>query len=219
MKVGSSLDDDLRRAWLIRDEIGPDRRLMMDANQKWGVEEAIEQMWHLAAFDPWWIEAPTSPDDVLGHARIRKAIIPVRVATGEHVQNRVVFKQLMQAKAIDFCQIDACRLGRVNEVLAVILMAGRFGLLVCPHAGGVGLCEYVQHLALFDYIAVSASLENRVLEYVDHLHEHFVHPMVESGRYRVPMEPGYCVAMRDAAIDRYQFPDGAGWDGSRMSHG
>jgi L-fuconate dehydratase len=220
MKVGSSLDDDLRRARLIRDEIGPDRRLMMDANQKWGVDEAIEQMRHLAAFDPWWIEEPTSPDDVLGHATIRKAIAPINVATGEHVQNRVLFKQLMQAEAIDFCQIDACRLGGVNEVVAVILMAARYGLPVCPHAGGVGLCEYVQHLALFDYIAVSASLENRVLEYVDHLHEHFVHPVVvESGRYRVPMDAGYSVAMRDDAIERYGFPEGAEWDGSQVSHG
>jgi L-fuconate dehydratase len=215
MKVGASLDDDLRRSRLIRDEIGPDRRLMMDANQKWGVDEAIDRIRHLADFDPWWIEEPTSPDDVLGHGRIRREIAPLRVATGEHVQNRVLFKQFMQAQAIDFCQIDACRLGGVNEVLAVILMAARFGIPVCPHAGGVGLCEYVQHLSIFDYIAVSASLEDRVLEYVDHLHEHFLDPVVvESGSYRVPIAPGYSVAMREEAIERYEFPNGAEWAAS-----
>jgi L-fuconate dehydratase len=212
MKVGASLEDDVRRARLIREEIGPDARLMMDANQNWEVDEAIENMRALAAFDPWWIEEPTSPDDVLGHARIREAIAPVRVATGEHVQNRIVFKQLMQAEAIDFCQLDACRLGGVNEVLSVLFLAAKFGIPVCPHAGGVGLCECVQHYAFFDYIAVSASLDERAVEYVDHLHEHFLHPVaVASGRYRLPTEPGYCVAMYDESVARYRFPEGEVW--------
>jgi L-fuconate dehydratase len=212
MKVGASLEDDVRRARLIREEIGPDARLMMDANQKWDVDEAIENMRELARLDPWWIEEPTSPDDVLGHARIRQAIAPVRVATGEHVQNRIVFKQLMQAEAIDFCQLDACRLGGVNEVLAVLLMAAKFGIPVCPHAGGIGLGECVQHFAFFDYIAVSASLEDRAVEYVDHLHEHFLCPVVVAGgRYRLPMSPGYCVAMHDDSFARYGFPEGEVW--------
>ena len=190
MKVGGDIGSDARRAASIRDVLGPDRKLMMDANQVWGVDEAIGAMSALREFDPWWIEEPTSPDDVLGHARIRKAIAPIRVATGEHVQNRVLFKQLFQAGAIDVCQIDACRVGGVNEVLAIILMAAKFGVPVCPHAGGVGLCEYVQHLAVFDYLSVSCSLEDRVVEWVDHLHEHFRHPaVVEGGRYRVPATP------------------------------
>jgi L-fuconate dehydratase len=213
MKVGASLEDDVRRARLIREEIGPDARLMMDANQKWDVDEAIENMRELSAFDPWWIEEPTSPDDVLGHARIRKAIAPVRVATGEHVQNRVVFKQLMQAEAIDFCQLDACRLGGVNEVLAVLFMAAKFGIPVCPHAGGIGLGECVQHIAFFDYVAVSATLEDRAVEYVDHLHEHFLCPVVvEGGRYRAPTAPGYCVAMHEDTLARYGFPEGEVWE-------
>jgi L-fuconate dehydratase len=212
MKVGGSLEDDVRRARLIREEIGWDAGLMMDANQRWDVDEAIENMRELAAFDPWWIEEPTSPDDVLGHARIREAIAPVRVATGEHVQNRVVFKQLMQAGAIDFCQLDACRLGGVNEVLAVQLMAAKFGIPVCPHAGGIGLGECVQHFAFFDYISVSASLEDRAVEYVDHLHEHFLSPVVVTeGRYRLATSPGYCVAMYDDSLTRYGFPDGEVW--------
>jgi len=212
MKVGASPEDDVRRARLIREEIGPDAKLMMDANQRWDVDEAIERMHELAAFDPWWIEEPTSPDDVLGHARIREAIAPVRVATGEHVQNRVVFKQLMQTGAIDFCQLDACRLGGVNEVLAVLFMAAKFGVPVCPHAGGIGLGEYVQHFSFFDYISVSASLEDRAVEYVDHLHEHFLNPVVVAeGRYRLATSPGYCVAINDDSLERYGFPDGEVW--------
>jgi len=169
-------------------------------------------MRNLTAFEPWWIEEPTSPDDVLGHATIARAIAPVRVATGEHVQNRMMFKQLLQGKAIGFCQIDACRLGGVNEVLAVLLLAAKFGIPVCPHAGGVGLCEYVQHLSLFDYIAVSASLEDRIVEYVDHLHEHFVHPVViRADRYMPPEAPGYSIEMKRASLDHYAFPDGAAW--------
>ena len=212
MKVGADLESDARRAALIRTTVGPDATLMMDANQYWGVDGAIAAMRVLAEFDPWWIEEPTSPDDVLGHARIRREISPIRVATGEHVQNRVIFKQLLQAQAIDFCQIDACRLGGVNEVLAVILMAAKFGIPVCPHAGGVGLCEYVQHLAIFDYVAVSGTLENRIVEWVDHLHEHFLHPaVVLGGRYVMPTAPGYSIEMPPDSLSRFEFPDGAVW--------
>ena len=214
MKVGRDLDDDVRRARLIREEIGPARKLMMDANQVWDVDQAIDWMKQLAAFDPHWIEEPTSPDDVLGHAKIARAIAPIGVATGEHCQNRVVFKQLLQANAISFCQIDSCRLGGVNEVLAVLLMAAKFGVPVCPHAGGVGLCEYVQHLSLFDYLAVSASLENRIVEYVDHLHEHFIFPVViKNGRYVPPLDPGYSIEMKPESLDYYEFPNGAAWKG------
>jgi L-fuconate dehydratase len=212
MKVGQDLDTNLRRAALIREIIGPQAKLMMDANQCWDVDEAIRQMKSLAKFDPWWIEEPTSPDDVLGHAAIARAIAPIGVATGEACQNRVIFKQLMQAGAIRFCQIDSCRVGGVNEVLSIILMAARFGVPVCPHAGGVGLCEYVQHLAIFDYIAVGASLENRVCEYVDHLHEHFVDPVkVANGRYLAPLAPGYSITMKPQSLDEYEFPTGKVW--------
>ncbi|MCJ7467397.1 MAG: L-fuconate dehydratase, partial [Maribacter sp.] len=192
IKVGSDINDDMRRAQIIREEIGPDLRLMMDANQKWGVDEAITNMALLAKFDPWWIEEPTSPDDILGHAKIAKAIYPIKVATGEHCQNRIMFKQFMQANAIGICQIDSCRVGGVNEILAILLMAAKFEIPVCPHAGGVGLCEYVQHLAMFDYIAVSGSMENRIIEYVDHLHEHFYDPVIiKNGAYLPPKMPGY----------------------------
>lgn len=212
IKVGRDVEDDARRAAIIREEIGPDRRLMMDANQVWDVPEAIGHMGRLAGFDPWWIEEPTSPDDVLGHAVIAKAVAPIGVATGEHCQNRIVFKQLMQAGAISFCQIDACRLGGVNEVIAVLLLARKFGIPVCPHAGGVGLCEYVQHLSIFDYIRIGASLEDRVLEYVDHLHEHFLDPVViREGRYMPPTAPGYSIEMRRESLDRYEYPGGDAW--------
>jgi L-fuconate dehydratase len=212
MKVGADPDSDVRRAALIKEVLGPDGVLMMDANQVWGVDEAIAAMRPLAAFEPWWIEEPTSPDDVLGHARIRQEIAPIRVATGEHVQNRVVFKQLMQAGALDVCQIDACRVAGVNEVLAILLLAAKFGVPVCPHAGGVGLCEYVQHLAVFDYVSVSGSLEGRVVEWVDHLHEHFKHPaVVEGGRYRVPRDAGYSVEMLPESLATYAFPAGPVW--------
>jgi L-fuconate dehydratase len=207
MKVGFDTAGDARRAALLREEIGSDARLMMDANQVWGVPEAIEAMRVLEEFDPWWIEEPTSPDDVLGHAAIARAVAPIRVATGEHVQNRVIFKQLLQADAIGFCQVDACRLGGVNEVLAVLLLAAKFGVPVCPHAGGVGLCELVQHLSAFDYVAVSADLTDRVIEYVDHLHEHFVSPVVvQDGRYRLPLEPGYGAEMHAESLDAHRFP-------------
>ncbi|MCA1688621.1 MAG: L-fuconate dehydratase [Actinobacteria bacterium] len=212
IKVGRDVEDDARRASIIREEIGPDRKLMMDANQVWEVDEAIANMERLAKFDPWWIEEPTSPDDVLGHARVARAVAPIGVATGEHCQNRVVFKQLMQADAISFCQIDSCRLGGVNEVIAVLLMAAKFGVPVCPHAGGVGLCEYVQHLSIFDYVCVSASLENRILEYVDHLHEHFLDPVrIKNGRYVPPERPGYSIEMHPESLDEFEFPTGSVW--------
>ena len=211
MKVGQDLAVDGRRAQLIR-EVLDGATLMMDANQIWGVDEAIAAMRELSQFEPWWIEEPTSPDDVLGHARIREAVAPVAVATGEHVQNRVLFKQLFQAGAIDICQIDACRVGGLNEVIAIVLLAAKFGVPVCPHAGGVGLCEYVQHIAIFDYLSVSASLEGRVVEWVDHLHEHFVNPaVVENGHYRVPLEPGYSIEMQPASLEEYAYPDGPVW--------
>jgi L-fuconate dehydratase len=214
MKVGSDPKADVRRASLLREAIGADAKLMMDANQVWDVGQAIDAMRVLARFDPYWIEEPTSPDDVLGHAAIAEAVAPIRVATGEHVANRVVFKQLLQASAIGFCQIDACRLGGVNEALAVLLLAARFGVPVCPHAGGVGLCELVQHLSLIDYVCVSADLTDRVIEYVDHLHEHFVHPVVvRDGHYLAPLGPGYSGEMHAQSLAAYRFPDGRAWSG------
>jgi L-fuconate dehydratase len=212
MKVGPSLEDNMRRAALMREEIGPGCKLMMDANQCWDVGEAIRQMKALARFDPWWIEEPTSPDDVLGHAAIARAVAPIGVATGEVCQNRVMFKQLLQADALRFLQVDSCRVGGVNEVLAILLLAAKFGVRVCPHAGGVGLCEYVQHLSIFDYIAVSGTLEDRMCEYVDHLHEHFVDPVViRDARYVVPARPGYSVEIKRESLDEYEFPDGRAW--------
>jgi L-fuconate dehydratase len=206
MKVGRDIDSDARRAALIRDSLGADGILMMDANQSWGVDEAIDAMHVLREHDPWWIEEPTSPDDVLGHARVRREIAPIRVATGEHVQNRVIFKQLFQAEAIDVCQLDACRVGGVNEAVVIILLAAKFGVPICPHAGGVGLCEYVQHLAMFDYIAVSGSLDDRLVEWVDHLHEHFRDPaVVVDGRYLAPTAPGYSIEMLPDSLDRFEF--------------
>jgi L-fuconate dehydratase len=213
MKVGGDLSDDVRRAGLIRAEIGPNRRLMMDANQVWDVDQAIEAMRRLAFADPYWIEEPTHADDVLGHARIARALAGrCRVATGECAANRVIFKQLLQAEAIGTCQVDACRIGGVNEVLAVLLLAAKFGVPVCPHAGGVGLCEYVQHLSIVDYLRIGTSLDDRMIEYVDHLHEHFLDPVeVRDARYRLPKAPGYSVAMRPESIARYSFPDGPAW--------
>ncbi len=212
MKVGQNLEDNLRRAELMRQEIGPSRKLMMDANQCWDVGEAVRQTRALARFDPWWIEEPTSPDDVLGHAAIARAVAPIGVATGEMCQNRVIFKQLLQANAIKFLQVDSCRMGGVNEALAVLLLAEKFGVAVCPHAGGVGLCEYVQHLSLFDFIAVSANLTDRVCEYVDHLHEHFVDPcVIRNARYQAPTAPGYSISMKPESLDAYEFPLGSAW--------
>ena len=212
LKVGGEPADDRRRAALVRSEIGSERKLMMDANQRWSVLEAIARTRELAEFEPWWMEEPTSPDDVLGHARIRRESAPVRIATGEHCQNRVMFKQLLQAGAIDVCQIDSCRLAGVNENLAVMLMAAKFGVPVCPHAGGVGLCEYVQHLSAFDYIAISGTMENRVTEYVDHLHEHFVDPVrIRNAHYVLPSQPGYSAEIYAQTLADYQFPDGKVW--------
>lgn len=220
IKVGRDVEDDARRAQIIREEIGPDRKLMMDANQVWDVGEAISNMQYLKRFSPWWIEEPTSPDDVLGHAEIARSLEShgIGVATGEHCQNRIVFKQLLQAEAISFCQIDSCRLGGVNEVISVLLMAAKFGVPVCPHAGGVGLCEYVQHLSIFDYVAVSASLEDRVLEYVDHLHEHFVDPVrIENGRYVPPERPGYSIEMYHESLEEFEYPAGSAWAAEERS--
>jgi L-fuconate dehydratase len=212
LKVGRDLAEDRRRARIIREEIGPDRTLMMDANQVWDVGQAIDWMRELAEFQPWWIEEPTSPDDVLGHARIARAVAPIKVATGEHCQNRVMFKQLLQADAIGICQLDAARLGGVNETLAVMLLAAKFGVPVCPHAGGVGLCEYVQHLSMVDYLRVSCSMEGRVIEYVDHLHEHFVNPvLMQNGRYMAPHAAGYSATMKPESIAAYTYPTGAVW--------
>jgi L-fuconate dehydratase len=212
LKVGGDPEADLRRARIVRDVIGPDNKLSLDANQAWGVEQAIEAVGRLAEVDPWWIEEPTSPDDVLGHLRIHDAVAPVRVATGEHVQNRIVFKQLLQLGALDVCQVDCCRLGGVNEVIAVLLLAAKFDVPVCPHAGGVGLCEYAQHISMFDYIAVGASLEDRVCEFVDHLHEHFVDPVrVVNGRYLAPTAPGYSVEMLPESVDGHAYPNGRVW--------
>ena len=214
LKVGLDLEADLRRTAIAREELGPQPKLMLDANQVWGVDQAIVCVRHLMACDPWWIEEPTNPDDVLGHAAIARAVAPLGVASGEHAHNRVMFKQLLQARAIGFCQIDACRLAGVNEVIAVLLLAAIFDVPVCPHAGGVGLCEYVQHLAIFDYVRVSGSLENRVLEYVDHLHEHFLNPVViRDQRYIAPTAPGYSIQMAEESLREYQFPSGAAWTG------
>jgi L-fuconate dehydratase len=219
LKVGGDLADDMRRAALVRSEIGPGNKLMMDANQRWDVGEAIAAMEQLSAYAPLWIEEPTSPDDIVGHARIAEAVRKngVGVATGEHCANRVIFKQLLQARAIDFCQIDSCRVGGVNENLAIILMAAKFGVPVCPHAGGVGLCEYVQHLSMFDFLAVSGAMEGRIIEYVDHLHEHFLDPVViRAARYMPPTRPGYSIEMKRASMESHRFPSGSVWQSLRQ---
>jgi len=216
LKVGRDLEDDLRRCQIVREEIGWENCLMVDANQVWDVPQALDWVRQLLPYRPLWIEEPTSPDDILGHAALQKALqgSGTQVATGEHVQNRVVFKQLLQSGAIGFCQIDAARVGGVNENLAILLLAAKFGVPVCPHAGGVGLCEYVQHLSSIDYIAVSGHLENRYLEYVDHLHEHFVEPVqIHQGRYRLPLKPGYSIEIWPASRETYRYPDGSYWKG------
>ncbi|MFF8726522.1 L-fuconate dehydratase [Streptomyces sp. NPDC015171] len=212
LKVGADLADDIRRCRVARAAVGPGIRLAVDANQRWNVDEAIRWTRALAEFEPYWIEEPTSPDDVLGHAAIRRAVSPVKVATGEHVHNRIVFKQMLQAGALDIVQIDAARVAGVNENLAILLLAAKFGVPVCPHAGGVGLCELVQHLSMFDYLAVSGSTEDRVIEYVDHLHEHFVTPVViRDGHYTPPTAPGFSAAIRPESLARYSFPGGTYW--------
>lgn len=214
IKVGASRDDDIRRLEITREIIGWEAKLMIDANQVWDVPEAISWMGDLARFEPLWIEEPTSPDDVLGHAAVRAAVAPVGVATGEHGMNRVLFKQMFQAQAIDYCQLDSARLASINEILSVYLMANKFGVPVCPHAGGVGLCELVQHLSIFDYVAVSGTLEDRVTEYVDHLHEHFVEPcLVKNGAYVMPTAPGYSAELHNETLQTYSFPDGKFWAG------
>ncbi|GGN34611.1 L-fuconate dehydratase [Streptomyces fuscichromogenes] len=212
LKVGADLADDMRRCRVARQVVGPDIRMAVDANQRWDVDEAIRWTKALTEFDPYWIEEPTSPDDILGHAAIRRAVAPVKVATGEHVQNRIVFKQLLQAGALDIVQIDAARVAGVNENLAILLLAAKFGVPVCPHAGGVGLCELVQHLSMFDYLAVSGTTEDRVIEYVDHLHDHFLDPVViREGHYAAPTAPGFSAAMRPESVAEYTYPGGAFW--------
>jgi L-fuconate dehydratase len=216
LKVGADLDDDIRRFKAARAAVGPDLRIAIDANQRWNVDQAITWTRALAEFDPYWIEEPTSPDDVLGHASIRQAVAPVKVATGEHVQNRIIFKQLLQAGAIDVLQIDAARVGGVNENLAILLLAAKFGVPVCPHAGGVGLCELVQHLSMFDYVALSATTQDRVIEFVDHLHEHFLEPArIVRGRYAAPALPGFSAEMHAESIATYSYPTGTYWTSQR----
>jgi L-fuconate dehydratase len=215
LKVGARLDDDVRRCALARDVLGEKAGIALDANQVWDVPTAIGWVRALAPVRPEWIEEPTSPDDILGLARIRREVGPVRVATGEHVANRVIFKQLLQAEAIDIMQIDACRVAGVNENIANLLLAAKFGVPVCPHAGGVGLCEIVQHLSMFDYAAVSGTTEGRVIEWIDHLHEHFVTPAsVRGGRYRTPTEPGASTELRPESLAEFSFPSGPAWAGS-----
>ncbi|MFG3440295.1 L-fuconate dehydratase [Nonomuraea sp. NPDC047897] len=212
LKVGADLDDDVRRFRVAREVCGPDFPIAIDANQRWDVDSAIAWVNALSEFRPHWVEEPTSPDDVLGHAAIAAGIRPVPVATGEHVQNRIVFKQLLQAGAISYLQIDSARVGGVNENVAILLLAAKFGIPVCPHAGGVGLCELVQHLSMFDYVAVTGSMDNRVIEYVDHLHEHFVDPVViERGRYVAPSAPGFSAEMHAKSIAAHSFPGGEVW--------
>ncbi len=211
-KVGVSVESDVRRCEVMREELGDDVSLMADANQVWDVGEAIEWIGHLKPFGLRWIEEPTSPDDVLGHAAIRRAVAPIGVATGEHCANRVLFKQLLQAEAIDYMQIDACRVGGLNEVLAQLLLAAKFGVPVCPHAGGIGLCEYVQHISIIDYVCMSGSLNDRTTEFADHLHEHFVDPArIRNGRYLVPELPGYSAEMHPESIEQLSFPNGPEW--------
>ncbi len=212
LKVGGEAQDDLRRARLVRREIGEHNKLMVDANQKWDIGEAIERTRMLSDVNLWWMEEPTSPDDILGHARIRREVPEVRIATGEHCHNRVMFKQFMQANAIDVCQIDSCRLAGVNENLAVMLMAAKFNIPVCPHAGGVGLCEFVQHLSAFDFLRVSTTLEDRVTEFVDHLHEHFVDPVrIRNAHYVLPDKPGYSGEIYPETLQDYNYPHGRFW--------
>ncbi|CEM60161.1 L-fuconate dehydratase [Xanthomonas campestris] len=212
LKVGANVQDDIRRCRLARAAIGPDIAMAVDANQRWDVGPAIDWMRQLAEFDIAWIEEPTSPDDVLGHAAIRQGITPVPVSTGEHTQNRVVFKQLLQAGAVDLIQIDAARVGGVNENLAILLLAAKFGVRVFPHAGGVGLCELVQHLAMADFVAITGKMEDRAIEFVDHLHQHFLDPVrIQHGRYLAPEVPGFSAEMHPASIAEFSYPDGRFW--------
>jgi L-fuconate dehydratase len=212
LKVGADPESDLRRCRIARRAIGPDVGLAIDANQRWDVTEAVERLKPLADLDIAWVEEPTSPDDVLGHAVIRRAVSPMRISTGEHAHNRVMFKQFFQAGAVDLIQIDAARVGGVNENLAILLMAAKFGVRVFPHAGGVGLCELVQHLAMADYVAISGAMEDRAIEFVDHLHEHFVDPVrIERGRYLAPAAAGFSAEMHARSLDDHSFPQGSVW--------
>ncbi|VXB86438.1 L-fuconate dehydratase [Arthrobacter sp. 9V] len=216
LKVGASLEDDIRRVRAARAAVGPDIKIAVDANQRWDVQEAIDWMAHLAPYDIAWIEEPTSPDDILGHAAIARGVAPIPVATGEHVQNRVVFKQMLQAGSLEVLQIDAARVAGVNENIAILLLAAKFGVRVCPHAGGVGLCEAVQHLSMFDFIAVSGTKENRTIEFVDHLHQHFITPVdVHDGAYWPPSNPGAGSEMLRETLAAYSFPNGPIWKESR----
>lgn len=215
IKVGANLDDDRRRLHLTRQAAGPKIRLAVDANQAWGVNQAVEWLHQLEDFDLYWVEEPTSPDDILGHAAIRSAVRPLKVASGEHIHNRVMFKQFLQADALDIVQIDATRVGGVNENLAILILAAKHHLPVCPHAGGVGLCEAVQHLAMFDYAAVSGTWENRIIEYADHLHEHLTDPVrLRRGRYQAPNAPGFSTQFRPESVLAYEYPDGEQWTSS-----
>ena len=212
LKVGRDLDEDRRRLGVARDAVGDRVAIAVDANQVWDVGAAIKWIRELAGFGLAWVEEPTSPDDILGHAAIRSAVAPIRIATGEHGASRVIFKQLLQAEATDVMQIDACRVAGVNENIANILLAAKFGVPVCPHAGGVGLCEAVQHLAMWDYVAVSGTTQDRMIEWIDHLHEHFENPArVAGGRYRAPVQPGASTALRGDSLKEYAFPDGPAW--------
>ncbi|MDN3712617.1 L-fuconate dehydratase [Paracoccus cavernae] len=208
MKVGRDLDDDIRRLTIARDEVGPDINLMIDANQVWEVDQAIDWVKKLSFVNPWFIEEPTSPDDIAGHKKIRAGVAPVQVATGEMCQNRIMWKQFIAEGAIDIVQIDSCRIGGVNEIMAVLLLAAKYDLKVCPHAGGVGLCEYVQHLSMIDYVCVAGTREGRVIEYVDHLHEHFLDPcVIENAAYMPPTAPGYSIQMKPESLETYRIPD------------
>jgi len=212
LKVGADAADDVRRLTLARDAVGPGVRIAVDANQRWGIGQAQASIAALAPWNPYWVEEPTSPDEILGLARIRAAIAPIKIAVGEHVANRVIFKQLLQADAADVLTIDACRVAGVNENVAILLLAAKYGVPVCPHAGGVGLCEMVQHLAMFDFAAVAATGADRVLEYVDHLHEHFTEPVrIAAGRYLAPTAPGFSAMLRAESLRDYEFPHGAVW--------
>jgi L-fuconate dehydratase len=212
LKVGENVEDDVRRCGIAREAIGDDVKLMVDANQAWEVDQAIEWMQHLMPFNPWFIEEPTSPDDIFGHKKIRENIGNVKVATGEHCQNRILFKQFIANDAIDIVQIDACRLGGLNEILTVYMLAAKYGKLVCPHAGGVGLCEYVQHMSMIDYVQISADIGERVIEYVDHLHEHFEDPCeMNDGAYQVPRLPGFSVKMHESSLAKFEYPNGTEW--------
>jgi L-fuconate dehydratase len=219
IKVGRNVEEDVRRVKVAREAVGPDIGLAVDANQRWDVDEAVDWISRLAPANPAWVEEPTSPDDILGHAEIRRRVTPVRISTGEHGQNRILFKQLLQAGAVDILQIDAARVGGVNENLAILLLAAKFGVPVVPHAGGVGLCELVQHLAMIDYLVISGTMQNRAIEFVDHLHEHFRHPVqVCDGRYRAPREPGFSAEMLPASLRDYRYPTGTAWRADPPDH-